>query len=98
MKNTFGQSVAVTLFGESHGEYIGAVLDGLAPGLHIDEDFIHHQLSLRRPEGKISTSRVETDEFRIVSGVVNGYSTGTPITILIPNENVKSGDYAQMQT
>lgn len=93
MKNTFGQSVAVTLFGESHGEYIGAVLDGLAPGLHIDEDFIRHQLSLRRPEGKISTSRVETDEFRIVSGVFEGKTTGTPLCILIPNTNTRSGDY-----
>ena len=98
MKNTFGNSVAVTLFGESHGECIGAVLDGLAPGVQIDEEAIRHMLTLRRPAGKISTARVEQDAFRIVSGVVNGYSTGTPITILIPNENVKSGDYAQMQT
>lgn len=95
MKNTFGQSVAVTLFGESHGEYIGAVLDGLAPGLHIDEDFIRHQLSLRRPEGKISTSRVEADEFQIVSGVFEGKTTGTSLCILIPNTNTRSGDYTR---
>lgn len=93
MKNTFGQSVAVTLFGESHGEYIGAVLDGLAPGLVIDEAFIRHQLSLRRPQGKISTARVEADEFHIVSGVLNGKTTGTPLCILIPNTNTRSGDY-----
>ncbi len=93
MKNTFGQSVAVTLFGESHGEYIGAVLDGLAPGLAIDEAFIRHQLSLRRPQGKISTSRVEADEFRIVSGVFEGKTTGTPLCILIPNTNTRSKDY-----
>ena len=93
MKNTFGQSVAVTLFGESHGEYIGAVLDGLAPGLAVDEAFIRHQLSLRRPQGKISTSRVEADEFQIVSGVFNGKTTGTPLCILIPNTNTRSGDY-----
>ena len=93
MKNTFGQSVAVTLFGESHGEYIGAVLDGLAPGLVIDEAFIRHQLSLRRPQGKISTARVEADEFHIVSGVCNGKTTGTPLCILIPNTNTRSGDY-----
>ena len=95
MKNTFGQSVAVTLFGESHGEMIGAVLDGLAPGLHIDEDFIRHQLSLRRPQGKISTPRVEADEFRIVSGVFEGKTTGTPLCILIPNTNTKSKDYTK---
>ena len=98
MKNTFGNSVAVTLFGESHGEFIGAVIDGLAPGIKIDNDYIANMLTLRRPEGKISTSRKEKDEFKIVSGVFNDTTTGTPITILIPNENVKSDDYSAMQT
>lgn len=98
MKNTFGNSVAVTLFGESHGEYIGAVIDGLAPGIEIHHEYIAHMLTLRRPVGKISTSRQEKDEYRIVSGVVDGKTTGTPLTVLIPNENVKSSDYAQMQT
>lgn len=98
MKNTFGNSVAITLFGESHGEYIGAVIDGLAPGIHIDREYIANMLTLRRPEGKISTPRREKDEFRIVSGVVADTTTGTPITILIPNENVKSGDYSDMKT
>ena len=55
MKNTFGNSVAVTLFGESHGEYIGAVIDGLAPGIEIKSEYISHMLTLRRPDGKIST-------------------------------------------
>ena len=90
MKNTFGTSVAVTLFGESHGEYIGAVLDGLAPGIAIDHEYIAHMLTLRRPAGKISTPRQEQDAYRIVSGVRNGKTTGTPITILSPNENVKA--------
>lgn len=98
MKNTFGNSVAVTLFGESHGEYIGAVVDGLAPGIEIDNHYIAHMLTLRRPDGKISTPRKEKDEFKIVSGVVNNKTTGTPVTILIPNENVNSGDYSQMKT
>ncbi len=98
MKNTFGNSVAVTLFGESHGEYIGAVIDGLAPGIKIDCEYIEHMLTLRRPEGDISTSRKEADRFKIVSGVIDNTTTGTPITILIPNENVKSGDYASMKT
>lgn len=95
MKNTFGQQVSVTLFGESHGAEIGAVIDGLAPGIPIDEDFIRHQLDLRRPAGKISTARVESDPFRIVSGVFEGHTTGTPICILIPNTNTKSGDYTR---
>ena len=98
MKNTFGNSVAVTLFGESHGEYIGAVLDGLAPGLEINSEYIAHMLTLRRPDGKISTPRREKDDFKIVSGAVCGRTTGTPLTILIPNENVQSGDYSQMKT
>ena len=98
MKNTFGNSVAVTLFGESHGEYIGAVIDGLAPGLEINHDYIAHKLALRRPAGAISTPRQERDAYKIVSGVVNGRTTGTPLTILIPNENVHSGDYAAIQT
>ncbi len=98
MKNTFGTSVAITIVGESHGEYIGAVIDGLAPGIDVNEEYINHMLFLRRPDGKISTPRKEKDEFKIVSGVINGKTTGTPITILIPNENVKSGDYSGMRT
>ena len=94
MKNTFGSSVSLTLFGESHGPEIGAVLDGLAPGIPVDEDYIAGKLLLRRPAGSISTGRVEGDSFRIVSGVYKGYTTGTPICILIPNENSKSSDYS----
>lgn len=98
MKNTFGNSVAVTLIGESHGAYIGAVLDGLAPGISVQDAYIQDMLSLRRPAGKISTPRKEKDAYSIVSGVVQGKTTGTPITILIPNENTKSADYTQMKT
>ena len=93
MKNTFGQSVCVTLFGESHGAAVGAVIDGLAPGIDVDLDFIKAQLSKRRPSGKTDTPRVENDNFQILSGVFNGKTTGTPISIVIPNENTKSKDY-----
>ena len=93
MKNTFGNSVCVTLFGESHGEMIGAVLDGIAPGIPVDADFIAHQLTLRRPFGAISTGRRESDPFQIVSGVFDGRTTGTPICILIPNQEKISRDY-----
>ena len=72
MKNTFGNNVSVTLFGESHGSAIGAVVDGLPAGIKVDEEFITHQLDLRRPFGKISTPRQERDEFEIVCGVFNG--------------------------
>ncbi len=93
MKNTLGNNLSVTLFGESHGPYIGAVLDGLAPGIRVDVDFIKTQLDLRRPSGKISTARVEADEFTIASGVFNGMTTGTPLCILIPNSVQHSNDY-----
>ena len=96
MKNTYGNSVSITLFGESHGPAIGAVLDGLAAGIPVDESFIAEQLRKRRPSGKISTSRVEEDKFEILSGVFNGKTTGTPIAVVIPNENVKSGDYSDI--
>ena len=97
MKNTYGISLQITLFGESHGPYIGAVLDGLAPGLPIDEDFIKHQLSLRRPSGKISTARVEADEYTIASGMYKGKATGTPLTIIIPNSSQHSTDYEKAE-
>ena len=93
MKNTFGHSISVTVFGESHGEKIGAVIDGIAPGIKIDDEYIKNCLNLRRPFGKISTARCEADEFEIVGGVFEGYTTGAPIAILIPNTNTRSSDY-----
>jgi len=93
MKNTFGQSVSVTLFGESHGKAIGAVIDGLAPGIEVNEKTISNYLSRRRPASNTDTSRVETDSFELVSGVFNGMTTGTPLTVIIQNENTKSDDY-----
>ena len=95
MKNVFGNSITVTLFGESHGDQIGAVIDGLAPGIDVDMDFVRKQLELRKPHGKISTKRVEADEPHIVSGVFEGKTTGTPICILFENQNTKSKDYAK---
>lgn len=94
MKNTFGQSVAVTIYGESHGEAIGVVIDGLAPGIPVDREFINAQLTLRRPSGRISTARQEQDEYRIVSGVFEDKTTGTPICIVIPNTQTRSKDYS----
>lgn len=98
MKNTIGNSVSLTVFGESHGSAIGAVLDGLAPGITVDNGFIDSQLKLRRPYGDISTPRTEPDNFVVESGVFEGKTTGTPICILIPNENTKSKDYAEIRS
>lgn len=93
MKNTIGNNVAVTLFGESHGEAIGAVIDGLPSGISVNEDFIKSQLSLRRPSGAISTGRQEADNFKILSGVFEGKTTGTPLCIVIENADTRSKDY-----
>ena len=64
MRNTIGNNLTLTLFGESHGSYIGAVIDGIAAGIEVDEEFINYQLSKRRPQSKIETARVEKDNFR----------------------------------
>ncbi len=93
MKNTFGNHLSVTLFGESHGPAIGIVLDGLAPGIAVDEEIIKEFLARRRPSSDLDTARVEKDPFQIVSGVFQGKTCGTPLTILIPNEDTRSKDY-----
>ena len=96
MKNSFGSAISVTLFGESHGAAIGAVIDGLAPGIRIDEKYISARLDERRAFGDISTKRRESDKFEILSGVFNGYTTGTPLTIIIRNEDARSKDYTSL--
>lgn len=96
MKNTLGTVLTVTLFGESHGRAIGAVIDGLAPGIAVDEEFIASQLTLRRPAGAISTSRREQDAFSLDSGVYNGFTTGSPVCIRIENKDVRSADYSEI--
>lgn len=97
MKSTFGQSVTLSIFGESHGTRIGAVLSGLAPGIKADTEYIKSRLELRRAFGKLSTARHETDAFEIQSGVTNGFTTGTPICITIANRDTESADYEKMR-
>lgn len=96
MKNTFGNSITLTLFGESHGDAVGVVIDGAAPGLDVNVDNIAARLAKRRPSGDISTSRSEPDKFSIISGVKNGRTTGSPICIIIPNKCAKSEDYDEL--
>lgn len=96
MKNTFGNAVSITIFGESHGPAIGAVIDGLSPGIEIDEEYIKAKMDLRRAVGKISTARREADEVEFLSGVFEGHTTGTPLTLVIRNQNTRSGDYSKM--
>ena len=97
MKNTFGNNISITLFGESHGECIGAVLDGVCAGLTVDTEYIKDKMNLRRPHGDISTKRREDDEVKIVSGVYNGVTTGTPITVIINNSDTSSKDYSYVK-
>lgn len=93
MKNTFGQSLSVTIFGESHGPAVGVVIDGLSPGLPVREEEIARQLARRRPATALDTARQEPDRFQILSGVFQGRATGTSLCIVIPNENTRSRDY-----
>lgn len=93
MKNTFGQNVSLTVFGESHGAGVGVVLDGLCAGLRVDEDEIKTALALRAPSMSTDTARREKDKFKILSGVFDGKTCGTPICIFIPNEDTNSKAY-----
>ena len=94
MKNSFGNNLTATVFGESHGPAVGVVLDGLCPGLAVSDESIERQLTRRRPAGETDTARTEPDRYQIVSGVFNGKTTGAPLCVVIPNENARSGDYA----
>lgn len=92
--NSLGQLFRITTFGESHGTAIGVILDGCPAGLTIDLDFIQSELDKRRPgQSKITTQRKESDTVQILSGIFEGKSTGTPIAMLIPNEDQRSKDY-----
>lgn len=93
MKNTFGQSISLTVFGESHGAGVGVVLDGLCSGLDVNDASIRTALSRRAPSTSTDTARREKDAYQILSGVFNGKTTGTPICIFIPNENTDSKAY-----
>lgn len=92
--NSFGQIFRITTFGESHGVAIGVIIDGCPAGLTIDLDFIQSELDKRKPgQSKITTQRKESDTVQILSGTFEGKSTGTPIAMLIPNEDQRSKDY-----
>jgi chorismate synthase len=96
--NTFGHIFRVTTFGESHGKLIGVVIDGCPSGVKIDLNKIQQDLDRRKPgQSKITTSRKESDEFEIVSGLYDGLTTGTPIAVLIPNQDSKSKDYEHIK-
>src|SRR5690606_5931121 len=92
--NTFGKLFRITTYGESHGKAIGVILDGCPAGLDIAVDSIQKELDRRRPgQSRITTQRKESDTVQILSGIYEGKSTGTPISLLIPNEDQRSKDY-----
>ncbi|MDP4669220.1 MAG: chorismate synthase, partial [Burkholderiaceae bacterium] len=95
--NTFGHLFSVTSFGESHGPAIGCVVDGCPPGLPLEESDIQHDLDRRRPgTSRHVTQRQEPDTVEILSGVYEGLTTGTPIALLIRNQDQRSKDYADI--
>ena len=92
--NSFGSHVRITTFGESHGRAIGAVIDGVRPGLPIDIAYIQSELDRRRPgQSAVTTSRAEADRVEILSGVFEGKTTGTPVCMLIWNKDQKPKAY-----
>ena len=95
MASNTGKNIKISLFGESHGNAIGVTIDGLKSGIKLNLEYIKDELNKRKSIGKISTPRKEKDEFEIISGYFNGYTTGTPLTIIVKNENTKSSDYNQ---
>lgn len=98
MRNSFGHIFTLTTFGESHGEAIGGVVDGMPAGIDIDVDFIQEELNRRRPgQSHITTDRKESDCVELLSGVFEGKSTGTPIGFLVRNANQHSQDYENMR-
>lgn len=98
MRNTYGNIFTLTTFGESHGEAIGGVVDGMPAGIDIDMAFIQAELNRRRPgQSAITTSRNEPDKVEFLSGVFEGKTTGCPIGFMVKNTNQHSNDYDNMR-
>ena len=95
--NTFGNKFRVSIFGESHGPYVGVVVDGVKPGLPLTAEDFQADLARRRAGAPGTTPRVEADMPEIISGVFEGHTTGAPLTILFKNENTRSQDYAALK-
>jgi chorismate synthase len=97
MSSTYGKIFKISTFGESHGKAIGVVIDGCPAGIDFDESFIQTELDRRKPgQSRITTQRREADEFEVLSGVFEGKTTGTPIALVIHNEDQRSKDYGHI--
>lgn len=97
MSSTIGNRIRLTLSGESHGKFMMATLDGLASGIEVDRDYIDKILLERRPKSIASSARREADEYEIISGVFNGFTTGAALTILMKNSDVDSSSYEEIK-
>jgi len=97
--NTLGKLFKVTTWGESHGEALGVVIDGCPPLIPVTKEEIQREVDRRKPRAfsKISTTRIEEDQIQILSGIFEGKTTGTPISILVGNKNTKSKDYSKIK-
>lgn len=93
MGSLIGKNIKLIVFGESHGPFIGCTLDNIPAGIKIDYDLINSFLSKRRPSKLGDTGRREKDEYNIISGMLNGYTTGSPLTIIIPNHDIDNSNY-----
>ena len=93
MSSTFGKVIEISLFGESHGPCVGLVVNGLPSGIKIPYQRIKEELNRRKPNFKFETSRDEIEDVEFLSGVKNEYTTGAPLTIVIPNKNINSSHY-----
>ena len=94
---TFGRKFRVSIFGESHGEQIGVVLDGVPAGLELTEEDFSYDIARRRSGARGTTPRIEADQPHIVSGLYEGHTTGAPLTILFANTNTRSSDYSILE-
>ncbi len=97
MSSCFGAKLKISIFGQSHGEAIGVVIDGFPAGFKIDRDKLGEFMARRAPGGALATPRKEADAVRFISGVVDGITCGAPICAIIENTNTRSGDYANLK-
>lgn len=98
MSSIWGNNIKISVFGESHGIAVGVVIDGFPAGYKLDNKYINIMMDKRKPgKNKLSSARKESDEYEIISGIYNGYTTGSPITCIIKNNNVVSKDYDEIK-
>ncbi|MFA6992784.1 MAG: chorismate synthase, partial [Candidatus Gracilibacteria bacterium] len=95
--NIYGKAFRIATWGESHGKALGVVIDGCPPNIPLSEKDIQYEVNRRKPNSSASTSRKEEDKIEILSGVFEGKTTGTPISIIVYNKDQKSADYSAIK-